>query len=89
MLKVQVALKQKSYFAILNVKNVKPLGYRYELYCASKSYKTTHCVIHCDVSPEEAWSWNESRSDEKYSKDVFDGLVARYETPNGSNRYFP
>lgn len=45
-------------------------------------------MIHCDVSPEEAWAWNESRPDEKYTKDVFDGLVARYETPNGTNRYF-
>ncbi len=32
-------------------------GFRYELYCASKSYKTTHCVVHCDVSPQDAWNW--------------------------------
>jgi len=44
-------------------------------------------VIHCDVSPAEAWQWNESRPEEdRYSKETFDGLVARYEPPIGSNR---
>merc|ERR1711899_457215 len=40
-------------------------GYRYELYCASKSVKTTQVTVHCDISPPTAWTWNESRNDEK------------------------
>ena len=40
-------------------------GYRYELYCASKSVKTTQVTVHCDISPPTAWSWNETRLDEK------------------------
>jgi len=64
-------------------------GFRYELYCASKASKTTQCTVHCDVSPEDAWSWNIEREedDDKYSKDVFDALVMRYEAPVGQNRW--
>lgn len=63
-------------------------GFRYELYCASKAAKTTQVTIHCDISPEDAWSWNQARSQgSKYSKDVFDGLIQRYETPIGTNRW--
>ena len=32
-------------------------GYRYELYCASKSVKTTQITVHCDISPPNAWNW--------------------------------
>ena len=64
-------------------------GFRYELWCASKATKTTQCTVHCDVSSEEAWSWNEQRMDNeaKYDKEVFDGLVMRYEVPNGDQRW--
>jgi protein KTI12 len=46
--------------------------------------------VHCDVSPGDAWSWNEGRNEEegdKYSREVFDALVMRYEAPVGSNRW--
>ena len=63
-------------------------GFRYQVWCASKATKTTQCTVHCDVSAEDAWSWNQSRPEsEKHSREVFDGLVMRYETPNGSNRW--
>ena len=63
-------------------------GYRYELWCASKATKTTQCTVHCDVSNEDAWKWNEQRPEkEKYNKDVFDGLVMRYEVPNSNQRW--
>ena len=44
--------------------------------------------VHCDISPPTAWTWNESRSDEKnqWSKETFDALVMRYEAPIGTNR---
>ena len=64
-------------------------GYRYELFCASKSNKTTQITVHCDISPPTAWEWNISRTefDEKWSKDTFDALVMRYEAPIGTNRW--
>lgn len=63
-------------------------GFRYELWCASKATKTTQCTVHCDVSNDDAWKWNELRpEEEKYDKDVFDGLVMRYEVPNSDQRW--
>lgn len=63
-------------------------GYRYELYCGSKSVKTTQVTVHCDISPPTAWTWNEARPEqEKWSKETFDALVARYEAPIGTNRW--
>ncbi|XP_042877460.1 protein KTI12 homolog isoform X2 [Penaeus japonicus] len=63
-------------------------GYRYELYCATKHNKTPHCIVHCLAPTEQAWTWNENRlEDEQYTREVFDGLVMRYEEPNSSNRW--
>ena len=62
-------------------------GYRYELYCASKSVKTTQITVHCDISPPQAWNWNEARNVKKWSKETFDALVMRYEAPIGTNRW--
>ena len=70
-------------------------GFRYELWCASKSLKTTQLTVHCDVSPEDAWKWNVStakegsvkKKTESWPKDTFDALVMRYEAPNSSNRW--
>ena len=54
-------------------------GYRYELYCASKSVKTTQVTVHCDISPPTAWLWNESRLEEKnrFISSVFRGFSFR------------
>lgn len=63
-------------------------GYRYELYCASKQFKTTQCLVQCPIPIEDAWSWNVERPEgEQYHREVFDGLVARYEAPNSTNRW--
>jgi len=63
-------------------------GFRYELYCASKSAKTTQVTIQCDLSPEDAQSFNSARDDlEKYSDEIFNGLTLRYEAPVSSNRW--
>lgn len=63
-------------------------GYRYEIYCMTKLYKTPQCTIYCDLPVEHGWLWNEGRPDaERYSREIFDGLVMRYETPNNNNRW--
>ncbi|KAK2577216.1 hypothetical protein KPH14_003364 [Odynerus spinipes] len=63
-------------------------GYRYEIYCMSKLYKTPQCTIHCDIPIEHAWLWNEKRLvPEQYSREIFDGLVMRYEAPDSKNRW--
>lgn len=63
-------------------------GYRYELYCLSKHMKTPQCVVHCDVSPADAQVWNAGREVcERYSNEVFDSLVMRFEAPDSRNRW--
>lgn len=63
-------------------------GYRYELFCVSKHVKTTYCVILCETPTEEAKDWNSKRPEnEKYSEEVFDALVMRFEPPNSQNRW--
>lgn len=63
-------------------------GFRYELYCLSKSVKTTHCVIHTDTAVDTCWQWNSQRpQEEQYSKEIFDGLVQRFEAPDSRNRW--
>ncbi|XP_032668076.1 protein KTI12 homolog [Odontomachus brunneus] len=63
-------------------------GYRYEIYCMTKLYKTPQCTIYCDVPVEHGWMLNNQRTEsDRYSRETFDALVARYETPNGKNRW--
>ncbi len=63
-------------------------GFRYELYCVSKSAQTPQCIIHCDLSPTQAAEWNAARLEvERYRQEVFDGLVARFEPPESRNRW--
>ncbi|PIK56857.1 KTI12-like, chromatin associated [Apostichopus japonicus] len=63
-------------------------GFRYELFCGIKSAQTPHCVVHCDVSHDDAREWNEGRPEgERYNQDVFDALVMRFEPPVGKNRW--
>ncbi|XP_023215995.1 protein KTI12 homolog [Centruroides sculpturatus] len=61
-------------------------GYRYELYCISKAAKTIHCVIHCDVSIDICWEWNINCKN-KYTREVFDALIQRFECPDSRNRW--
>ncbi|XP_060560843.1 protein KTI12 homolog [Ruditapes philippinarum] len=63
-------------------------GFRYELYCVTKESQTTQCLIHCNTDSVTASQWNLQRDpSEQYSQEIFDGLVMRFEEPNGSNRW--
>ncbi|XP_022657411.1 protein KTI12 homolog isoform X2 [Varroa destructor] len=63
-------------------------GYRYELYCLSKSVKTTQCTLYLPVNVDVAWKWNCSRPEEdRYSREIFDALILRYEEPDSKNRW--
>lgn len=62
--------------------------FRYELFCVSKQHSTPHCLVQCVVTPEQAWQWNtEQPSEQQYSKETFDALVYRYESPDSRNRW--
>ena len=63
-------------------------GFRYELYCVTKSAQTPHCVIHTDINPLVAKEWNAKRAEsEQYTTDILEGLVMRFETPNSQSRW--
>jgi len=63
-------------------------GFRYELYCASKSAHTTLCVLFCDTSLDTVREWNQIRNQkEQYEAEVLEALLVRFELPNGSNRW--
>lgn len=63
-------------------------GYRYELYCLSKEYRTTHCIVECLASDETVKERNGSKpEDARYSQEVLDALIRRYESPDSRNRW--
>ncbi|XP_050397233.1 protein KTI12 homolog [Patella vulgata] len=80
-------LLNKDDFVILDSLNYIK-GFRYELYCVTKSCQTPHCVVLCDISPEKAAKLNEDRDkSEKYETNIFEGLVQRFEEPISTNRW--
>jgi len=62
-------------------------GYRYELYCVTKSAQTPHCVIWCDIAKEKALELNLSKENGQYSEKLMNELMMRYEEPNGQSRW--
>lgn len=63
-------------------------GYRYELYCATKSAKTTQCTLHCQTGRATSWEYNLKRiPSEQYNEEIFNELILRYEPPDCRNRW--
>lgn len=54
-------------------------GYRYEIYCTTKLYKTPQCTLYCNLPIEQAWLWNSKRPEsDQYDGEIFDSLVSRW-----------
>ena len=63
-------------------------GYRYELFCVTKSAQTPHAVLWCDVGKVKALEMNATKPDhEQYSEKLMNELIMRYEEPNGQARW--
>ncbi|BFZ03653.1 hypothetical protein BsWGS_06692 [Bradybaena similaris] len=63
-------------------------GFRYELYCVTKTCRTPHCVIYCVTDAETSKRWNLSRSEsERYDDKLIDELIMRFECPSSNNRW--
>ncbi|KAL9705159.1 hypothetical protein quinque_008677 [Culex quinquefasciatus] len=64
-------------------------GYRYEIFCASKSSRTAQCTVYCAITKDQAWSFNEAFAEpnERYEKDVFEALCLRFEEPQHNSRW--
>ncbi|KAH8387622.1 hypothetical protein KR093_008262 [Drosophila rubida] len=74
-------------------------GYRYELFCMTKTARTTQCTLFSCIPQSQAWALNSQRTqpdhlDEQlnnsnvpYTKEVFDALCMRFEEPHSNNRW--
>lgn len=51
--------------------------------------RSTQCTIHCALTTDKAWEFNENREDKEeiYSKEIFDALWLRFEEPISTNRW--
>ncbi|XP_005093847.1 protein KTI12 homolog [Aplysia californica] len=63
-------------------------GFRYELFCVTKSCRTPHCVIYCVTDAETSKSWNLMRAEsEQFDPLLMDELIMRFECPSPNNRW--
>ncbi|KAJ1648162.1 kti12, chromatin associated [Coemansia erecta] len=62
-------------------------GLRYQLYCIAREVATTHCVVYCAISVDEARRFNKMRGDQMYGDKLFDELVMRFEEPNAAAKW--
>ncbi|PVU91795.1 hypothetical protein BB561_004202 [Smittium simulii] len=61
-------------------------GFRYQLYCISRSIGTPHCVVYTAAPVEYCRQANENQL-VPYSSEIFENLITRYEEPNCSSRW--
>ena len=63
-------------------------GFRYELYCVTKSCRTPHCVIYCITDEHTSKSWNSSREEHlRYTDKLMTELIQRFECPSPNSRW--
>ncbi|GBF97016.1 hypothetical protein Rsub_09813 [Raphidocelis subcapitata] len=80
------ALSPRAFVILDSLNNIK--GYRYEVWCAARSVATRYCVVHVDTPTDTCRAWNEARPEgERYSRQIFDDLAGRFETPDSRSRW--
>ncbi|XP_060733710.1 protein KTI12 homolog isoform X1 [Tachysurus vachellii] len=63
-------------------------GYRYELFCLIKHVQTPHCLVYCLTTAALSSDWNKEREDDnRYSQEILDALILRFESPDSRNRW--
>jgi protein KTI12 len=63
-------------------------GYRYELFCLARNFKTRLCVVYCNVQLEICEKLNAvAENKEPYSPELLKDLYSRMEVPNSNNRW--
>lgn len=62
-------------------------GFRYELYCVTKSCRTPHCVLYCVTDVDTSKKWNSFRKGDQYGDRLLEELIMRFECPSSSNRW--
>lgn len=75
-------------------------GYRYEIYCATKSARVSQCTVFCAINDQQMKKFNfsptrvdtdvntvPSNANVAYTQETLDALKMRYEEPQGNNRW--
>ena len=60
-------------------------GYRYELFCLVRNFKTRHCIVYCKNELEICQKLNTINNE--YSDELLKDLYSRMEEPNSNNRW--
>lgn len=68
-----------------SLNNIK--GYRYELWCITRSAGTRYCMVHVDTPADTCRQWNAARDGDSYSEEIFEDLAGRFERPDARNRW--
>jgi protein KTI12 len=61
-------------------------GYRYELYCLVRNFKTRHCLVYCKSDLDTCMKLN-ILANNVYSETLLKDLYSRMEEPNSNNRW--
>lgn len=61
-------------------------GYRYELYCLVRNFKTRHCIVYCKTEVEICMKLN-TCSNNMITEELLKDLYSRMEEPNPNNRW--
>jgi len=56
-------------------------GFRYELFCLMRSFKTTYCVIYCNTKVEKAREFHKNNPN-GMSEELFEDYCKRMEEPH-------
>ena len=64
-------------------------GFRYELYCLAKELRSRYAIVEVIIEREHVFKYNEFKTDpsHRYSDQVLNALLNRYEEPNSGHRW--
>lgn len=82
-------LNAESYVIIDSMNYIK--GFRYELYCTARTFRTPHCAVWVESGDSISNEWNKARRElsieTAYDVEIMEDLRRRFEAPNSSNRW--
>lgn len=81
---VEKHLDDKSVVILDSLNYIK--GYRYELYCLVRNFKTRHCLVYSKLDLETCSKYNTYSN--TYSESLLKDLYSRMEEPNASSKYW-
>lgn len=63
-------------------------GFRYEIYCKAKELRSRYAILEVITDKENVFKYNQLKPEsERYSDDMLNALLNRYEEPNSSHRW--